>query len=320
MLLQMSGMKYGNNVIMPLISTPENGLKFGMFIPGGIRPVPKLISFSDGKKALLPLSLQPNYRGLVKTYLSSPAGTFGGWIDQDKLEIKHAILLANLLTQKMGNLCWRVNPYDELALKTNIEISREDETHALNLSNGFDAIYKGWTKGHSSAARKARKAGVFIRLASQLDDWQSYYRVYEDSLNRWGEKASCKYDWKLFEEIFHRHSHSIRLWLAIYQEEIVAGALCFHAKRHVVYWHGAALDEYFNLRPVNLLMYEIIKNACEEKYLWFDFNPSGGHEGVKSFKKSFGAQPLACPIINKNTMINRSLGIVSRMVKRFLRW
>ena len=28
---------------------------------------------------------------------------------------------------------------------------------------------------------------------------------------------------------------------------------------------------------------------------WFDFNPSGGHEGVRAFKKSFDAEAVSCP-------------------------
>jgi lipid II:glycine glycyltransferase (peptidoglycan interpeptide bridge formation enzyme) len=78
----------------------------------------------------------------------------------------------------------------------------------------------------------------------------------------------------------------------------IAGALCFYAQKHAVYWHGAALQSHFSLRPVNLLMSEIIRHACEEGHQWFDLNPSGGHPGVKKFKESLGAQALKAPVIN----------------------
>jgi lipid II:glycine glycyltransferase (peptidoglycan interpeptide bridge formation enzyme) len=265
-------------------------------------PDPKLVIFTDGKKAVLPLSCQKRLKGLIKTYISSPAGTFGGWISLDDLDRKHGILLIEFLTQKLGNLVWRMNPYDRLAFKSEVQDSQEDETHTLNLKSGFDTIYEEWTKGHRSAARKARKAGIAVKSASSLNDWHDYYQIYEDSLRRWGDKASSKYYWEIFHEMFQRNSPNIKLWLAIFQEKIIAGALCFYAKKHVVYWHGAALENYFNLRPVNLLMYEVIKNACEQKYSWFDFNPSGGHEGVKAFKRSFGAEALLCPIIEINKL------------------
>lgn len=57
------------------------------------------------------------------------------------------------------------------------------------------------------------------------------------------------------------------------------------------------MEGYFQLRPVNLLMYEIIKNCCEAGYSWFDFNPSDRLEGVIAFKESFGAKALPSPVI-----------------------
>jgi len=260
-------------------------------------PDAKLIIFSDGKKALIPLSYRKSMKGLVKNYISSPAGTFGGWLSEDELTPVHGKLLVEYLTQKINSLAWRLNPYDPLLTGLSIQSTESDETHVLDLTIGFDEILKGWSKGHSSAARKA---GVIIRKANCNKDWLDYYSIYEDSLLRWGKSASSKYEWSLFNTIQNKESSNITLWLAEYDNKIIAGALCFYAKQHVVYWHGAALEEYFNTRPVNLLMYEIIKDACEQKYQWYDFNPSGGHEGVKNFKKSFGAKPVPSPTYKKS--------------------
>jgi len=269
-----------------------------MYTDGAINPAPKIIVFSDGKKALLPLSFSKSMKGLLKNYISSPAGTFGGWISTDTLEMKHAQLLVDYLTN-LSAITWRLNPYDPLVYKCKLPYLQKNETHALNLEGGFDAVYKLWTKGHKSAARKARKArkaGVVIQKAAIIDQWREYYAIYEDSLKRWGEKVSSRYSWKLFEIIADRHSKNIELWLAKFEDNSIAGALCFYAKNHVVYWHGAAYSEHFGFRPVNLLMYEVIKHACQQGYSWFDFNPSGGHEGVMKFKQSFGAEGLDCPV------------------------
>ena len=61
------------------------------------------------------------------------------------------------------------------------------------------------------------------------------------------------------------------------------------------------MEKYFKVRPTNLLMYEAIKDACDRGYAWFDFNPSGGHEGVEAFKKNFGAQALPAPVIQSTS-------------------
>lgn len=272
------------------------------YTKGKMCPDPKLVIFTDGKKALLPLSYQNNLKGLIKNYISSPAGTFGGWISVDGIDTNHAILLTKFLNEKLSSLVWRINPYDGLISELGVQASEYDETYTLSLEVGFEVIYKKWTKGHRSAARKAHELGVSVKLASTLEDWKSYYYVYKDSLRRWGNQVSSRYGWGIFHEMFQRDSPNLKLWLALCADKsVVAGAIVLYAKRHVVYWHGAALEEYFSLRPVNLLLYEIIKNASEEKYFWFDFNPSGGHKGVAAFKKSFGVEVLPCPIIYVKT-------------------
>lgn len=286
---------------------------------GQMRHDPKLVIFTDGKKALLPLSYYRELKGLIKNYISSPAGTFGGWISEDELVTKHGFLLIELLTKRLGNLVWRINPYDDLVIKSGVQGSEQDETRVLNLEGGFDVIYKKWSKGHSSAVRKARKArkeGVTVRLAETINDWRDYYSIYEDSLRRWGDKTSSCYKWELFGRFFFCRSNNVRLWLAVFDEQVVAGALCFYAKKHVVYWHGAALEKYFRHRPVNLLMYEAIKSACEEGYSWFDFNPSGGHEGVKAFKRSFRAESLPCPVVTVQTRTMLFLNKIRAILKK----
>jgi hypothetical protein len=48
---------------------------------------------------------------------------------------------------------------------------------------------------------------------------------------------------------------------------------------------------------VNLLLHDVIRDACERGFRWFDFNPSGGHEGVAAFKRSFGAECRPAPVV-----------------------
>lgn len=274
---------------------------------GKFVPAPRIILFSDGKKALIPFSLQKGFKGWSKTLVSSPAGTFGGWISKDNLTMDHTKLLASYMTTKLDDVVWRMNPYDELLSKVGVEGLRTDVTDVLELKDGFEALYKRWSKGHRNATRQARRKGVVIRLANSVADWKEYYEVYEDSLRRWGDKASSRYEFRIFEEIQRRNSPNIKLWLAVYQEKIIAGALCFYAKKHAVVWHGAALEKYFRLRPSTLLHYEAIKDACERGFSWFDFNPSGGHEGVGAFKRRFGTQVYPSNVLIKRSLVPRTV-------------
>ncbi len=75
----------------------------------------------------------------------------------------------------------------------------------------------------------------------------------------------------------------------------------------------ATLADYFRLRPANLLVHEMARDACERSLDWLDLNPSGGHEGVRVFKERCGGQAVACPVIVKDAPWARavaSCGIV----------
>lgn len=282
-----------------------------------VAPRPLLVIFSDGRSALLPLSVQSAYLGLFRMHLSSPGGTYGGWISADALGAGHARLLAEHLLTRLGAMQWRISPFDPAASELGLPAAAvADETHVLDLAPGFDAIHRGWTKGHASAARKAAREGVTVRAADTLDDWRAYYRVYEDSLARWGDSASSRHRWELFQELAGRAKEGARLWLASHEGEVVAGAVCLEARRHVAYWHGAALASRFELRAVNLLLHDAIRDACERGFRWFDFNPSGGHEGVAAFKRSFGAGCRPAPVVTIESARHRLVRRLASLRRR----
>jgi CelD/BcsL family acetyltransferase involved in cellulose biosynthesis len=78
-------------------------------------------------------------------------------------------------------------------------------------------------------------------------------------------------------------------------------------QKNTFHWHGASLEKYFRLRPNNLIYYEAIKDACESGFSWFDFNPSSGHEGVRSFKKRFGSQAYPSNVLIKHSLVFRTM-------------
>jgi len=283
---------------------------------GNISPCPKIVLFSDGAKAVLCLSSRKINRGLSFEYVSSPASTYGGWVSSDPLNREHTLLLTNKMTS-LGNLAWRINPFSDFTLKTMRQGVKNDFTHAIELDLGFDSVAKMWSKGHRAAPRQAEKLGLTVRLARSLDDWKAYYKVYLDSIRRWGDTTTSCYSFKIFEIMFRTNLSGIKLWLADCSETVVAGAICLYSKSHVVYWHGAALESHFQMRPTNLLMRDAIKDACECGYKWFDFNPSGGHEGVAAFKRSFGTKEFSCPVVSTKTFITNKICAVKTFLEFF---
>ncbi len=277
----------------------------------------RMVTFSDQNELVLPCSFSTSMKGLMKRVEMSPRCTFGGALYQEKITVEHLKLLVEQV-RKFDSFVWRQNPYERLIVNVWPEEAQIDDTYAIDLRHGFKEIEKTWANGKGAIARKIRKArreGVSVREAISEGDWVEYYKAYEDSLRRWGKESTSRYEWKLFQILLEKKSPRIKLWLAEKNGELTSGALCFYQNGHAVYWHGAAYNRFFSLRPVNILMSEVIKDACERGFLWFDFNPSGGHKSVKRFKKSFGCKVYRSSVFKFESNAVKRLQFVRRILR-----
>lgn len=275
------------------------------YTEGVMQPEPAHVSLRDGTSFILPLTSRKGLKGLTKNYDMCPGSTYGGWLGEKPPDASTTKALTKMILKQCGNLTWRANPIDPVSGQLDLEWHLDETTHLLDLEVGSERLLRRLNKGHRSSINKAAREGVAIDLAETIDDWREYYEVYVDSLRRWGSRATSIYQWNMFESLARRSGPSIRLWVARVQGRIVAGAACFSAKHHVVYWHGAALDSFFHLRPVNLLLFEVIRHSESEGKRWFDFNPSGRHEGVARFKRGFGAVEKPSPVHLRNNTMTR---------------
>jgi hypothetical protein len=262
--------------------------------PGEIAPAPRVVEFSDGRSALLPLC-EERVRG-GRRLRASPAGTYGGWLAGEPLEKAHAaLLLAHLLA--LPGLSWRVCPWDAHAVELTAGMGEPETTRALRPEAGFAVLERRYSNGARWGARRARREGLEVGVAVDLDDWRAYYELYRESLARWGESATSRYAWDLFAEIRLRDPENARLWVARLGREIVAGALVFYAHRHAAWWHASVASAHFSKQPMHLLLHELIRDACEQGLAILDLGSSHSHAGVEKFKAGYAGERFECPMI-----------------------
>jgi hypothetical protein len=280
------------------------------------------VTFDDGASAVIPIAKIKRLGGVLTDNFSSPGGNYGGWISAAVLNEKHVRALIDVLMSKK-NLTFRINPFDknQISLLTQSEQSMpamqssskikltDDHTYIINLTKSIDNLFGEISKGHKSAISFASRNGVTVKPAETLEEWECYYNIYLDSLERWqAAKLTIRtvYPPAFFKRIYENRSGNETLWLVLKDGKPIAGALIFYWGKHAVTWHSVSLTRHSNLRPNNLLYWEIIKDAKSREYTVFDFNPSGGYGGVESFKKSFGAIQIPSPVLQTKTPL-RSL-------------
>jgi len=290
--------------------SPEWAQVWQAYSHGRVRPAAKLFRFSDGREVLLPLCYEHKLGGLLNRYVASPEATYGGWLATQPLTMSHAVLLTKWLLASEGtNLVWRLNPYDPLALAAAqvCHVSgQRDFTHSIRLNAEPEVLLKGFKKGCREDIRKAQKRGnIEVNPATTVEEWRAYYRVYQDSLQRWGHGPNDGYRWELFDLLRRRDSPYIRLWVARYDGQIVSGELSFYSRQQSVSWHAATLKDYLRSGVGKFQSFEIMKDCCKRGFSWLDFNPSAGLGGVKELKESFRAQALPAPLIYVDTPVKK---------------
>jgi hypothetical protein len=282
--------------------TPEWADIFCRYSQGRIRPSPRLLIFEDDVCAIVPLCLKDFFGGAYQLYLSSTAGTFGGWISRDRLSAGHTRALIDYML-KMDNITWRENPYDPLLGSLEIAGAADDFTQVIDLTQNEHELQNAVSRAHAKALRKATREGVVIYETDSMADWEQHFRAYESSLIRWKKAGTVKklykpYTWDIFKIIIEKKSPHCKLWCARYKGLIVASVLCFYWNSHAVAWHGSALEEFFSVRPNNLLYQHMIDHARKSGYHWFDCNPAGQH-GVVDFKDNLGTQRRKARFLDK---------------------
>ena len=221
------------------------------------------------------------------------AGTYGGWIAPDSAHLPDAeayetVERAADVVLLAGN---PITPDSDSDHAPDWSES-EDFTQILDLSVGYDEIEQSFSDGRRWGVEAARDKGVTVSVADAKSDWEAYFGAYEASLERWDEPSSV-YSWGFFERLFEmseEYTDNVKLWLAEVDGEVASGAVVLYWNDHADYWHGASHAEYFDYQPNDLLQAEIIEDATRRNFRWYDFNPSGGHEGVVNFKSAFGPE------------------------------
>jgi hypothetical protein len=287
---------------------------------GHLRPVARLATFADGATALLPavektvLDL-PHVGRLstgLRTVISAYGSTYGGWVGDGLTAAHHRALRER--TRRL-NVDLTQNPFDDAVAAAGLPWTRRDFTQVVALPEDPADLRRRWSRGHVSAVNKAARAGLTVTEARTEAQWRDYVRIYRLSLERWADPVVVHRE-ELFLDLARSGSDRVRLWLVERDGAAIAGAICCYQGRSVVYWHGALDVAHQDLRPATFLHAQVMRHAVEAGYRWYDFCPSGGSQGVVTFKERFGAERRDVHSLVADASLKRRLHRVRAAVAR----
>ncbi len=152
----------------------------------------------------------------------------------------------------------------------------------LDLSATEDDIWRGINRGNRSSINKARREGVEVRkVEMDTDNLVLFNELYYHTMRR--NEAAERW---FFPENYFRDCVELlgkeraSLFIAFVNEKPASAYFLIHDFDIVYYHFGGSYEQFFDLRPNNLLMYEVALWAKRNGFLYFHL---GG--GVSSSKK-----------------------------------
>lgn len=149
-----------------------------------------------------------------------------------------------------------------------------------------------WMHSLCSDARRQTKqgqrAGVQVRRADSAQDIWTFYQLYTKTMDRHRAHQRYYYSFEYFLGFFETMRDAAFFTLAEYEGQLVAGGLYFMDATDV-YWHLSAADRKFTfLRPVNVYLYETIRQLLGGKRRRMLLGGGyGPNDGVFRFKAQF---------------------------------
>jgi len=164
----------------------------------------------------------------------------------------------------------------------------------LDLTPPIEKILSNMEKRTRYSIRKAEKDGVEIVSGSSQSDLDKFYELYRHTADRQKFIPYAK-DYLNKELQSFLQSDKIKIYLAYYHKELIAGAMIVYANNSAFYHHGASIRKYPNITASELLQWTAIKEAKNNNLSYYNFwgivkagKTDHPWAGLSKFKKGFG--------------------------------
>ena len=164
--------------------------------------------------------------------------------------------------------------------------------HLLDLSPGADAVLAAAHSQNRRGAKKAAKAAVTVRRATDRSAIDAFYRLHTATRRRQGVPVQPRSFIRRLETLFAEGLGHVAL--AEHEGAVAAAAVFVGYGRTVTYKYGASDEAHLAVRPNNAIFAETIRWACDQGFAALDFGRTDlDNPGLAAFKRNWGAEEHA---------------------------
>lgn len=162
-----------------------------------------------------------------------------------------------------------------------------------DLTRSEEELWHALNRGNRSNIHKARRAGVRVERSDERAHVARFYELYVATMRRNQAVGWYYFSPEFFEDSFAWLGDKISLFCASCQNQIIAAASFLHDGDIVHYFLGGSDREHLDLRPNNLLMYQVMCWAKRQGYRLFNLGGRyGSNENLARFKAAFSKRTI----------------------------
>lgn len=169
-----------------------------------------------------------------------------------------------------------------------IPVERVSSVVVLNLNQSKEKIWAGYARNNRKNINKALREGVGVLIEETPRHFEDFMHIYRHTLERNQADKFYYFDHRFFQQI-HRELQGHFIYAHAYKgSRIISSELLLFNDTYLHSYLGGTLEQFFPLRPNNLLKHEVAMWAQSRGIKYFVLG--GGrsdNDGIFRYKRSF---------------------------------
>jgi hypothetical protein len=190
-------------------------------------------------------------------------------------------------------------------------------TFLLSVNRGLDYVRSQFRRDAKRGIKSAIKNGVTTEIITEKNQLKKYYVLYTSTMRKLDATTRNYIFFELIWDLLH-HQKRLRVQLARYQNEYVAGIMTFSWNDVVHIFGNVSTPQSLRVHPNDLLYSDTIKWAVETGYNVVDFGlaPLNKKAGLYQFKKRWGGHPELLYSASKTFGVRNILSQIFHSIKK----
>lgn len=266
----------GDRILCAAYRTEDNGLVLYPFI---LREVPSYLLPSKQSEPLRDTITPYGYGGPHAWGVSDATRTssefwalFDVWADQN-----------NIVSEFIR---FGLFPQTLLPYPGDVAVRSRNIVRSLELDD--NSIFLSFEKKVRKNVRKAERSGLTVEIDEHGERLEEFLRIYTGTMKRRKAPESYRFPSTFFETIHNKLLGHFAYAYVLHDRKIISTELILISELTVYSFLGGTNDEYFELRPNDLLKHEVIRWARSKGKTSYVLG--GGalpNDGIERYKRSF---------------------------------